>query len=161
MTAIPPGYWLHAAIILCVIGVTATVFGMATVIDAKRGRANCGDACTAFGLICCAMATALVGWSDVGLPVLAGVALLRMVIAIVGAVKRRRDSTMDRTAADAPWPTSIERQGDSESVMVRLETPIDLADLAERPGRPAAVMDAIVRQLGADSRIVAIQARKG
>jgi uncharacterized membrane protein len=167
LNAIPQDYATYVAIALGVAGLTAAAFGIATIIDTQRGRASCGDACMAFGLVCCAVAGRLMDWDDVVLPILLAVALVRMVLAVAAAIGRWRNPPDDRETTQRARHISAATRAvaapdaDAGDVTVRLETPIDEADLFARPDRPRAAMDAIVRQLGKGSRIVAVQARKG
>ncbi len=173
MQLIPMEQAFTFAIALSVIGMTAAVFGIVTIIDTKAGRASAGDACMAFGLICCAAAAQLVDWSDMALPVLAAIALIRMVLAVTAAHGRRRNAQEDNTdAADRiarcttgrtgdPTGEQTSSETDNGEITIRFETPIDEADLFRRPDRPRTAMDAVVRQLGEGSSIVAIRARRG
>lgn len=172
MQLIPMEQAFTFAIALSVIGMTAVVFGIVTIIDTKAGRASAGDACMAFGLICCAAAAQLVSWSGIALPVLAAVAFIRMVLAIMAAHARRRNAEEDTTdTADriarcitgrTGDPTADQTDSDTDDeITIRFETPIDETDLFRRPDRPRTAMDAVVRQLGEGSSIVAIKARRG
>ena len=167
MHLIPTDQAFAFAVALCVIGITAAVFGLATIIDTERGRASAGDACMAFGLVCCIAAAKLVNWDDMAIPALGAVALVRMVLAIVAAARRRREPRDEGRDRISRWTAGRDARPEApaaepaDEITVRFETPIDEDDLFRRPDRPRAAMDAVVRQLGKGASIVAIRARRG
>lgn len=67
---------------------------------------------------------------------------------------------VDEHRADVQPARQVPAMQPDGEVLVRFETPIDADDVASRPDRARAAMDAILRQLGEGSAIVGIRARR-
>lgn len=135
--------WMGYA--LLAIGIASLIGGI--FISGLKHRQGIGDALSAFGMIVSAAGAETIDKINIALILLVAISSVRLVTAALAAQGRTEKDKQARPA-------------DEDEITVRFKTPITKASIESRPDRPRDVMEAVLRQLGDDSSVVSITARK-